>query len=116
MSKNKENESPKKKWTKVSIQDSAEIAVQHQKSNLKMKALVAMYPQYSPRSIYRHSKIKFNGEKHDKRKFNKGCPKLLNAYDQRNMVRNVKYLRATEGNFTSRRLAAMSGLSSKVKP
>lgn len=116
MSNNKENECPKKKWTKVSIQHSAEIAALHQKSNLKIKELVGMYPQYSPRSIYRHSKTKFNEETHDKRKFNKGRPKLLNDYDRRNIVRNIKYLRTTEGNFTSRRLASMSGLSSKIKP
>ena len=56
MSKNKENECPNKKWTKVTIQHSAELAALHQKSNVKIKELVAMYPQHSPRSIYRHSK------------------------------------------------------------
>lgn len=116
MELNKENKSPRKKWTNVTIEHSAEMAALHQKSHVKIKELVKMYPQYSPRNIHRHATQKFNKEKHDRRKFNKGRPNLLNEHDKRIVVRNIKYLRKTEGNFTSNRLAIASGLSSKVKP
>ncbi len=116
MNKNKENKDPKNRWIKVTIQHSAELAALHQKANVKMKDLVKMYPQYSQRSIYRHAKKPFNQEHHDLRRFNNGRPKLLNDHDKRNVIRNIKYLRKTEGNFSSKRLAMICGVSTKVKP
>ena len=113
---NKENKKPKKKWIKVTIRHSAELAALHQKANVKVAELVEMYPQYSQRSIRRHAKAHFNEEHNDLRRFNKGRPKLLNNHDKRNVIRNIEYLRRTEGNFSSKRLAMISGVSSKVKP
>lgn len=116
MSGKKEAPATKKKWEKVSIRHTAEIAALHQKANVKTKELYDMYPQYSPRSIRRHAVKAFNEETHDRRKFNKGIPKLLTLRDKRIILRNIPKLRRREGNFTSKRLATVSGVVDKVKP
>ena len=51
-----------KKWEKVTIRHSAEIAALHQKAHVPVSEIVEMYPQYSRRSIYRHASKPFNEE------------------------------------------------------
>ena len=105
---------PRRKWVKVTVKHSAEIAVLHQKGNVQLGEIMKMYPQYSRRSVFRHMKKEFNEEEFDRRKCNKGRPKRLTLRDERRIVRTLYRLRRTEGNFNSKRLAIMAGVADRV--
>ena len=107
--------SDKKNWKKVSVRHSAEIAALHQKAGLKIKELVNLFPQYSQRSIYRHSRREIGEEEpEDKRKKNKGRPPILTVRDKRRILRAIPILRQKEGWFTAKRLAVETGVVNKV--
>ena len=99
----------------VTVRHSAEIAILFQKAGVSGKKLLEMFPQYSKATIYRHAK-KPIGEAaaHDKRKDNKGRPSKLTPKDKRRILRSVQTLRATDGSFTSPRIAVEAGVESKV--
>ena len=108
-----------KKWHKVALRHSIEMAAMHQKTGIKISELVKMYPQYSPRSVYRHAKAPLGEEEapvRDRRRFNTGRPSKLTIRDKRNLLRSIKHLRATEGWFTAKRLAVEAGIENKVTP
>jgi len=93
-----------KTWKKVSLVHSADMAALHHYGDMKIKDLVAMFPQYSQRSVYRHAKRKIGDkEPEDRRKYNKGRPHVMSMRDQR--------LRVT---FTVARLTLEVGLLGKV--
>jgi len=108
-------ETKKKPWTKVTVMHSAEIAVMHQKAGMKIKEILEQFPQYSPRSVYRHAKKQISEEApFDKRKTNKGRPPKLTVRDKRNTLRAVPKLRRREGGFTASRVALEAGVNTKV--
>lgn len=103
-----------KKWEKVTIRHSAEIAALHQKAHVPVSEIVEMYPQYSRRSIYRHASKPFNEEHHDRRKYNKGRPGKLNLRHKRIILRMIPKLRREDASFTLKKLAIASGVEDKV--
>ena len=104
-----------KKWTKITLRHSSNMAALHQQAGVKIKELIAMYPQYSPRSIYRHAKQELSSkDPEDRRKYNKGRPPVLSLRDKRKILRAIPRLRRLEGSFNSARLAVEVGLAGKV--
>ena len=106
---------PRHKWTRVSTRHSAEMAALFQRAGLKMKTLVEWFPQYSPRSIYRHAILPISAEDpQDGRKNNRGRPPKLTTAYKRRIIRSLLTLRGTEGYFTSRRVAVEAGVDRLV--
>ena len=83
----------------------------HQDKKVAVSQLVKKYPMYSKSNIYRHAKIPVSELLSDKRKYNKGRPKLINARDNRKLISQLLKLRATEGSYTSKRVQTLSGLT-----
>ena len=99
---------------KVSVRHAAQIASLHQHAGMKVKDLINMFPDYSPASIYRHSKKPIGGfDPVDKRKFNKGRPSKVTEQDRRAILRALIKLRETEGSFTAPRIAVEAGVARK---
>jgi hypothetical protein len=65
---------------------------------------VKRYPQYAPRSIYRHAKKHVGEAIFDKRRLNKGRPRKLTLRDERGIIRALKKLRNESVSFSSRRI------------
>ena len=96
---------------KVSHEHSAQIRAVYQLTNVKGKALLAMFPQYKPATIYKHAKKPINGEPvFDKRTLNRGRPRKLTSKDERMAVRKLLKLRSTERTFCSPRIQLEAGL------
>ena len=94
------------KKTRVHIRHSAEMAALHQHANVKIKEVIAMFPQYSRATVYRHAKRPLGAAiEANKSHYNTGRPRKLSERDSRNILRAVKTLRETLGTFTSPRVA-----------
>jgi transposase len=65
----------------------------HHEGGISCSELVKRYPQYAPRSVYRHAKKRVGETISDKRKMNKGRPRKLTLRDERSIIRAVKKLR-----------------------
>ena len=65
----------------------------HQESKIRCCELVKRYPQYAPRSIYRHAQKPVDSSVQDRRKYNRGRQKKLSVYDERMISRTVFKLR-----------------------
>lgn len=67
------------------------------------RQLVRRYPQYSPTSIYRHSKLPIGEPVVDGRKNNRGRPRKIDARTSRRVVQSVEKLQenSEEGTFFS---------------
>ena len=105
------------KYTKIPVEVSIYLRYLHQHGGVKGRDLVKRYPQYSPRSIYRHASLPVNEPAADRRKQNKGRPRALNARDERHLESGIKRLRRTEeGVFNSvhlQRLCGLQGVSNR---
>lgn len=100
---------------RVTIRHSAEMAALHQHSNVSVKELQTMFPNYSRCTIYRHAKKKIGEpEKSNNSKFNTGRPSKLSARDKRKIVLAFKTLRDKEVSFTSSRVAVRAGVADRV--
>lgn len=87
------------------------MAALHQYSNVSVKKLKALFPQYSLATIYRHAKKDVSSEDPvNMSKFNKGRPRKLSDRDCRSIVKALKKLRNTEGHFSSPRIAVEAGI------
>ena len=74
------------------------------------KKLLKRFPQYSGSLIYHWTKKPINSKiLVNQRKFNTGRPRKLSAYDKWRVVRTVKHLRETMGDYTSIRVQIDSG-------
>ena len=69
----------------------------HHEGGIPCSELVKRYPQYAPRSIYRHAKKRVAEAVFDKRSLNKGRPGKLTLRDERSIIRAVKEEFWTEG-------------------
>ena len=86
----------------------------HQESGIQCSELVRRYPQYSPRSIYRHAK-KCVGEKVSaKKRQNTGRPRKLTSRDERNIIRTVHKLHNESSCFSSKRIKSEANISEDV--
>ena len=99
------------KYTQMPMQLAIYMRYLHQDKGVPISQLVTKYRNYSKSNIYRHAKISPSELVADKRKRNKGRPKLLKPRDERRLTLQLLKLRATEGSYTSRRLQVLSGLS-----
>ena len=75
--------------------------------------LMKRFQGYSRATIFRHVKRPVN-RLSDKRKLNKGRPKILSLRDERNIVRQISRLRSKIGPFTLKRLAREAGIAEDV--
>ena len=87
----------------ITLEHSCQIRTLYQISGVHGKALLNMFPQYSKAQIYVHARKPINGEPvFDRRKINKGRPRIFLQRDLRNMVRTIPKLRKSTGSFTSK--------------
>ena len=78
---------------------------------LKNKRKYSTLANFSPATIYRHSKKPLTGDhKHDGREWNRGRPRKLTATDRRQIRRQIVILRRDSGTFSSSQLQESSGL------
>ena len=74
----------------ITLEHSCQIRTLYQISGVHGKALLNMFPQYSKAQIYVHARKPINGEPvFDRRKINKGRPRIFLQRDLRNMVRTI---------------------------
>ena len=98
------------KYKKIPRDVSVYVRYLHQHGGLKGKELTDKFPEYSPRSIHRHARLPIGEDPADKRKQNKGRPRLLTEHDTRHIERSIHHLRRTEqGVFTSIHIQEQSG-------
>ena len=62
----------------------------HQEGGVLCSELVRHYPQYAPRSIYRHAKKCLGEDVFDKQRQNKGRPHKLTLRDERSIIRTIQ--------------------------
>lgn len=99
------------KYKRIPPEISVYLRYLHQHGGVKGKELVKRYPQYPPRSIYRHASLPVQEPPIDRRKQNKGRPRALDARDERHIESGIKRLRRTEeGVFNSVHLQRICGL------
>ena len=93
----------RKGYKPIPLDVSVHLRYLHQDAGLSGRELVEKYPEYSPRSIYRHAKKSIGTTLVDKRGQNPGRPKKLNDRDKRHINRTVEHLQDTceEGTFFS---------------
>ena len=72
------------------------------------------YPQYAPRSIYRHAKKCLGEEVFDKRRQNKGRPRKLTLRDERSIIRTRHKLRNESVSFSSKRIKTEANIPEDV--
>lgn len=103
---------------KVSLETSIHWRYLHQDLGKTWREISEMrkhgYDRFSKATICRHMKKDINEKVLDKRKNNKGRPKLLTDRDKRLIMRQVQILRKRNVNFTARRLKINAGLSLNV--
>lgn len=73
------------KYNKIPLKLSIHLRYLHQDGKIIGKDLVKRFPQYSRRSIYRHTSLTLSLDKADKRKLNKGRPPALNDWEVRHL-------------------------------
>ena len=88
----------------------ARIQLMYQELNIRGKELLRRWPQY-PRSVVYEWVVKpvTDTVPVDRRKFNKGRPRLLTQQDERQILRCIPKLRSSVGHFTSKRIQVESG-------
>ena len=87
----------------------------YQDKGIKGKELLKLYPEFSKTSIYRHAKKPIDStEVVDKRKFNKGRPKILTIREERKVIRSIPLLRQTVGSYGVKRLRVFAGINKNV--
>ena len=72
------------------------------------------YPQYAPRSIYRHAEKCLGEEVFDKRRLNKGRPRKLTLKDERSIIRTIHKLRNEPVSFSSKRIKTVATIPEDV--
>ena len=90
------------KYKKISNSISIYLHCLHQECKIKCSELVQRYPQYAPRSIYRHENKPIDSVVHDHRKSNPGQPKKLSKQDERMLLKTLFKLRNKIKSFTAR--------------
>ena len=84
----------------------------HQEGNVSKVELVRRYPDYAPRSIYRHaSKAVVEENIDDQRKQNRGRPRKLTDREERLIINTMKSLRKSVASFTAKRIQEESQLT-----
>lgn len=86
----------------------------HHEGRIPCSELVRRYPQYAPRSIYRHAKKPIGEAVFDRRKLNKGRPRKLTLRDERSIIRTVKKLRADSLSFSSKRIKTEANIRADI--
>ena len=90
--------------------NATQMQVLHQEGKARGKELLKRFPQYSGSLIYHWTKKPINSKiLVNQRKFNTGRLRKLSAYDKWRVVRTVKHLRETIGDYTSIRVQIDSG-------
>jgi hypothetical protein len=84
------------KYTKIPLPISIYIRYLHQHGKVCGKELLKKFPQFSRRSIYRHASLPVVEIMEDRRKQNKGRPKLITPRHSRRLLACVKQLRRIE--------------------
>ena len=105
----------KAKKSKVSLVHSIQIRCLHQQCGLKGEKLLKLFTKfgYKKATIYEHAKKPIAEEPvFDKRKLNKGRPRLLSPTDDNAVSLAVKRLRESDGSFTSSRIQDVSATTS----
>ena len=100
------------KYNKIPIDVSIYLRYLRQHAKLTGDELVRKFPQYSRRSIYRHSGLPVGAPYRDKRKQNPGRPKSISEREGRHVISCLKQLRRRdEGVFTSVHLQESANLN-----
>lgn len=98
------------KYKKIPRDVSVYLRYLHQHGGLKGKELTEKFPEYSERSVHRHARLPIGEDPEDKRKQNKGRPRLLTERDMRHVESSIHHLRRSEqGVFTSVHIQEQSG-------
>ena len=91
----------KGRYKKIPLDISIHLRYLHQDMGVGGVDLRKRYPNFSKTSIYRHMTKKIGDNIEDRRKGNKGRPKVITPRDVRNILRQVPLLRASmQGRFT----------------
>ncbi|CAB4035379.1 Hypothetical predicted protein [Paramuricea clavata] len=95
----------------VPVKTSLYMRYLFQEKGVRGSQLLQAFPKYSKATVYRHVKLPIDDcERHDKRKYNKGRPRKLTVREERNLVRELRKLRATIGSFSASRLRTAAGI------
>jgi transposase len=98
------------KYKKIPRDVSVYVRYLHQHGGVKGKELTDKFPEYSAHSIHRHAKLAIGEDPTDKRKHNKGRPRVLTERDMRHVESSIHHLRRCEqGVFTSVHIQEQSG-------
>ena len=91
MNNNNNADNRRKTYEKIHLERSILLRTLHKEVGISCAELCRRYPQHSRRSIYRHGTS--HGDTIDKRKHNKGRPKLMDARKERLTIRTLLRLR-----------------------
>lgn len=110
------NERKERLLNRVPIQHSIHWRYLHQDGKKTWREInnIRAYKKYSKATICRHMKKSVSDIVIDRRKENKGRPKLLTARDERTIMRQAEILRSDYGHFTVKRLKFFSNLEESV--
>ena len=98
------------KKNKIPPRVSVYIRYLYQDANVKGRALLRRFPQYSKASIYRHACKPIEEDPIDHRHSNKGRPPVLDDRDKRAILREMPKLRSNRGAFTVKKLMNECGI------
>jgi len=102
---------PVKKWKKVPLEVSMHMRVLYQEFGWRICDMQQKFPHVPRRTLSYHANLVTTGNQVDKRKFNKGRPRKLNARDRRKLKLCIDSIRQYDNpNFTMGRLQNLSGL------
>ena len=102
----------KKTRKKMDPDVSVHLRYLFQDKGMKCSEICKYYPEYPRSTIRHHMKLPIKKKRGDKRKLNKGRPRLLTTRDKRNILSTLYKLRKTIGpSFNSRRLAYEAGVT-----
>ena len=104
-----------KMYRKIPLCVSVHLRYLHQDLGIKGTDLVKRFPKYRRSAIYRHMLKEVGDVVVDKRKGNKGRPKVLTLRDERNILRQIpKLRRSMQGNFTLKDVRTGAGVREDV--
>lgn len=97
---------------KIDLKTSALLRALHQECGVSCAELCRRYPQYAPRSIYRHAGTTVEKScEGDRRHQNKGRPRKLDKRQERLIIRTMMRMRKRQASFSAKRIQQESGLT-----
>ena len=99
------------KYKKIPVEVSIYLRYLHQDLGVRGRDLIKRFPEYPRRSVYWHANLPIEKSTLDKRKQNKGRPRIISERGVRHIENALKELRRNRWVFCFRDIQQLAGIS-----